>query len=498
MKKKKFRDSSVFGNLPHQFVTRQIRELTLTIGEGALELIINLLAMILVERTYGQEGLGVYSYLLSLFIIGGYLSEFGVPRYVERETALHYNDRERQAEIFTNAFQAILLLGLLFAGFCFLSAAYDTAHTRVQEKMAAYIFIGLAIPLRNLNRLKLAALHGHGKHEEVAKLETKKRLIFLGAIFLLLTIHVSPSYLMLSFLATELSLMAMAARKMALPSISTAWSGRNRLRPTLKEGYRVLFTDEAFDIVLYIDLLILGFYVPSWDLGVYAEASILARFFLLVPMSIRPIFRRKYCMLVANNEHEQAARMVHRTTTTIFYLHSLLVLYVLLYFPEILHTFFHTHGEELLSYRIFTVFVPGLLFSASVTASEPIYEAKGHVDSLRKIVLSVSIINVALNFYLVPFAGFFGAATATMISMLFYFFLFARNLPKRYIVSKTSYLLAGGVVYLTYVFMKELNAGPAITVWLVPVMLFLLFLFVDFFSFEDKSLKRIVDISETQ
>ena len=313
MKKKKFRNSSVFGNLPHHFVSRQIRELTLTIGEGALELIINLLAMVLVERTYGQEGLGVYSYLLSLFIIGGYLSEFGVPCYVERETALHFNDRERQAEILTNAFQAIFLLGLLFAGFCFLSAAYDTAHTRVQEKIVAYIFIGLAIPLRNLNRLKLAALHGHGKHEEVAKLETKKRFIFLGAIFLLLITHVPPSYLMLSFLAAELSLMVMAAKKMALPPISTAWSGRNRFRATLKEGYRLLFTDEAFDIVLYIDLLILGFYVPSWDLGVYAEASILARFFLLVPMSIRPIFRRKYCMLVSKNDLLHTENHSHRT-----------------------------------------------------------------------------------------------------------------------------------------------------------------------------------------
>ncbi|MEJ2164960.1 MAG: hypothetical protein P8X90_05490 [Desulfobacterales bacterium] len=54
-----------------------------TIGEGAVELFINLAVMVMVERTYDQRGLGVYAYLLSLFFIVGYLSEFGISRFAE-------------------------------------------------------------------------------------------------------------------------------------------------------------------------------------------------------------------------------------------------------------------------------------------------------------------------------------------------------------------------------------------------------------------------------
>ena len=274
--------------------SKRWREYSFTIGEGALELVVNLFAMILVERKYAQQGLGIYSYLLALFLIGGHVVEFGLCRYVERETALHQRARSKQIEILSNAHQAIFLLGLFFAVFCFLSAAYDAAHTRVQENLAAYLIVGLAVPLRNLTRLRLAVLHGHGQHEIVARFKTKKRFIFIGTIFLLSTIRVAPSFLVLAFLITEFSLLVLTARKSPLPPIRNTFRDLNRLRSTLREGYRLLFTEDFFDIILYVDLLILGFFVQAWDLGVYAEATVLARFFLLVPMSIRPIFRRKY------------------------------------------------------------------------------------------------------------------------------------------------------------------------------------------------------------
>ena len=463
------------------------REYSFTIGEGALELVVNLFAMILVERRYAQQGLGIYSYLLALFLIGGHVVEFGLCRYVERETALHQRERSKQKEVLSNAHQAIFLLGLLFAVFCFLSAAYDAAHTRVQENLAAYVIVGLAVPLRNLTRMRLAVLHGHGQHERVARFKTTKRFIFIGAIFLLSTIGVAPSFLVLAFLITEFSLMVLTARKSSLPPIRNTFTDLNRLRSTLREGYMLLFTEDFFDIILYVDLLILGIFLPAWDLGVYAEATVLARFFLLVPMSIRPIFRRKYCTFVAEKQYNTAATMVHKSAATLFFLHSLLALYLLLYFPEILHLLFRTHGEELLSYRIFTVLIPGLLFCGSVAASEPLYEAAGRLGSLRKLVVSVSLINLVLNFYLIPFARFFGAATATTISTLVYFFLFGSRLEKHYRIRKGSYVLAGGAVYLTFLLVGKLNIGVTITFFLIPLLLFSLFLSIGFFHYEPLS-----------
>jgi hypothetical protein len=58
------------------------------IGEGAVELCISLLLMILVERSYGRTGLGVFFSLLSCLFFVRYAANAGLSRYVEHEAIL--------------------------------------------------------------------------------------------------------------------------------------------------------------------------------------------------------------------------------------------------------------------------------------------------------------------------------------------------------------------------------------------------------------------------
>jgi hypothetical protein len=96
-------------------------------------------------------------------------------------------------------------------------------QTLIWEMAAAYLIIGATLPLRNLNRLKLAALHGLGRHDAVAKLRMIKRFIFLGVIFVILIIHIPPSLLFIAFLMSEIALKLLAARKYKLAKIKKSW-----------------------------------------------------------------------------------------------------------------------------------------------------------------------------------------------------------------------------------------------------------------------------------
>lgn len=473
-------------SLRHNEFFDKTRTYLLTVGEGAVELIINLVIMILVERTYDQQGLGVYAYLLSLYFIVGFLSEFGVARYAEHEIAKHHGDRAVQIKILSDAHQSLIGLSLVFAVLFFLTAAWDANHTRIGEMAAAYLIIGATLPVRNFNRLKLAALHGFGRHEAVAKLKMVKRLLFLGAIFILLILNIPPSLLFIAFLVSEISLMLLTALKYKLTKLPKSWKRFFPQRDTLAHGYRFVFTDDALEIVLYLDFFILGLFVSSRELGVYAEASILARFLLLIPVSIKPIFRRQYCLLAAGPALQQASKLFHQTTRFMFYLQSLLALFMLLYFPDILNIFFQASGEELLSFKIFTVIVPGLIFFAAVTSQEPVYEASEQESDLKKIILIMTAVNTVLNFYLVPFAGVFGAAAATMISMLVYFFVFDRYLAGPQKIKKTPYMFAGAGVYLLYMLMHNLDINFIISLVLIPPGLFVMLLAMGFFHFEER------------
>jgi O-antigen/teichoic acid export membrane protein len=480
VKKSREQIKPVLAGLRRQAGRLALRELSLVVGDRTFELITNLVMLVLVERTCGQSGLGIYSYLLSLYTLAAYLAEWGIPHYLERETALQSDSATDQASLLENAFRAVLILGGFAALLLLASSAYDTSSTRIEEKIGAYLLIGLAIPVRNINRLRLASLNGQGRHGEAAGLHWQKRIAFIATVVVLLKLQVQPSYLAAGFLLSELFLALIGRKKLRLPSVRTVLSGLDRLRDTLREGSRVLFTDDALDVVLYVDILVLGFFMSSRDLGVYAEASVFARFFLIIPTSLRPVFLRRFCLFTAQCEDFRAFSLAHRVVKHLFSVQSLLVLYMLLFYPAALRFFFETRGEELLSFRVFEVLAPGLLFSSSMVVIEPLYEATGRVDTLKRIMLTVFCANLILNVFLVPVSGLFGAACATSFSMMLHCVMLGACLAGPHRLKINTGLTAGCTVFLTYRMMEPLDAG-VLSILLTPVLLGSLFFVTGFF-----------------
>jgi hypothetical protein len=84
-----------------------------SIGESVIDLLVSLMVMIFIARIYGQRGLGIFSYLLSLLLVTGYLSELGIPKYVERETAVHHGHASQQFMIYADARKSIVITGII-------------------------------------------------------------------------------------------------------------------------------------------------------------------------------------------------------------------------------------------------------------------------------------------------------------------------------------------------------------------------------------------------
>ncbi len=54
---------------------QRVRNFSFLIGEGALDLGVNLIVMIMVERFLGEAGLGVFAYLLSILMFAGFIQD---------------------------------------------------------------------------------------------------------------------------------------------------------------------------------------------------------------------------------------------------------------------------------------------------------------------------------------------------------------------------------------------------------------------------------------
>jgi O-antigen/teichoic acid export membrane protein len=233
--------------------------------------------------------------------------------------------------------------------------------------------------------------------------------------------------------------------------------------------------------------LISGIFQTTTD----AEASILAKFFLIIPVGIKPVLRRRYCAAAANSNLHSEAPFTEKSVRMLFLIQSLLCLYLLLHFNGLLQTVFHTRGEELLSFRVFTLLLPGLLFFSTILPQEPLYEASGEAARLRELSMRVAGINLALNFYLVPFAGLYGAATASTVSMGLYFLLFGHRNSQILKIQKSPLLMGSAAIYLTYLTVKHLGVGIFFQLWLTPALLAALMYAAGFFNSVTKSPIRI-------
>jgi O-antigen/teichoic acid export membrane protein len=444
------------------------RDYLLAVSEEAVDILASLLSLVIVARAHGLEGLGVYSFLLSLFVIGSYLFEFGTARYVEREIALG-RGRSGVDDLFLMDVQKAALLSALagFGGVLLLGGIHAGAVSVSGVMGFGYLVVAAAVGLNILNSVNVAILHGLGRHAEASRASMKKRALFVGLVFLFSTLRFNAVFVLPALVFAEAAAMSWTRGKQGLPSLARSFRELHRASPVFKEGFQYYFTDEAFRVVIFLDLFILGFFVSPLAEGAYSEASVLARLFLIIPFSAAPIFRTRYYRISTEGGMDAVRSESRREAARLFTIHSLLGLTILLYFPHILRLVFKVQGDVPMPFRIFSILLPGLLYLGSAIVVEPLYTVSGQRQRLGRAALRVFLLNAFLNFYLIPYAGVLGAATATSVSLLVYFMLFARSLDGRLPFSRTTYLAAGLAVYVAYELFSSVR-WPGIFV--LPVM----------------------------
>jgi O-antigen/teichoic acid export membrane protein len=331
--------------------------------------------------------------------------------------------------------------------------------------------MALAMGPANANRLKLAILQGMGHHSRVARLRIGRHGLILAAVVVLTSAGVPPSYLLAAYLFADIAAAFAIRRHLIFPKLSAVFKQPLRAWATLQRGQVHLFTDNALELLLNIDLFVLGLFVSGYDLGVYAEAAVLVRLLLIVSQGIKPILRRRYAVLAARGRVALLQSAVGRTSALLFSLQAAMILTALLYFPVILDFLFEIRGEAAQSLRLFRMFVPGLVFYTVFSAQEPIYEALNRAHDLKQLTLMTAGINLLLSLYLVPAAGVNGAAVATMTTMLVHFLLFGRGLDIGPGLRKSSLVAAGLALYLIYTLLDNAALSPIATLWLGPVLL---------------------------
>ena len=182
----------------------------------------------------------------------------------------------------------------------------------------------------------------------------------------------------------------------------------------LKVSIPLMFAQCVQFIMAWTDKLMLGNMMGAEEVGIYFTAFKLSMFASIALMAINSIASPKFAELYGKKDFDGLKKVAHQSSKMIF-LATLPLVLLFFAFPEFLLGLF---GEEFkVGVKAFVFLSFGKLISSFSGSAGNILQMTGKQVIFMNVLFVGAIVNVILNFFLIPKFGINGAALASMISL---------------------------------------------------------------------------------
>jgi O-antigen/teichoic acid export membrane protein len=181
-----------------------------------------------------------------------------------------------------------------------------------------------------------------------------------------------------------------------------------------KVSIPMMITSVSFLLMGNIDKIMLGMLSTVENVGVYYVALKLATFTSFILASINSIAAPKFSELFWQKKMDSLRKIV-RASSLIIFIFTFPVLLIYISLPKQIMGLF---GEEfVLGWSSLVILSIGQFVNASCGSIGVFMNMTGEQKNMRNMVLVATILNITLNYMLIPLYGINGAAIATAVSM---------------------------------------------------------------------------------
>ena len=374
----------------------------------------------MVAKIYGSEGNGLFSFCFAILNILMILSMLGLETYLIRFIADYANKQYWGAIqwIYQKALGLTVAMGLILGVLLYftLPALMDSIGKSEYTKGLQITAIAL-IPAA-VTRLNSEALKGLKKVKLYSLLQNISILAFaMLGIAVLELIRNQQENILWGVLFGEIVVMIWS---FYLWRRQTYHKAADEVSPVsnkemLKTALPLLMASAVFFFMNWTDRIMLGFMASQKDLGVYEVAFKISQLGNMVIFAINTIAAPKFSEFFGKGEMDQFKKMAQQTTGLIV-LATLPVIVIILLFPEFLLNIF---GAAFIEGKTSLYILAGRTFFTAATGSVVIIlNMTGKQKASQFILLIAGILNIGLNYMLIPLYGMHGAAIATLISTI--------------------------------------------------------------------------------
>ena len=372
-----------------------------------------LLSGIIIARNYGAEIIGTVSVLSSSMALIALFASFGLHVVLLKKIpACRNTGYDNYFAMIRISFFFTLVLSLILWG---------AIHFFYPEKFNEYI--PLAIIVFVYLKIGLATLRGFNDVKAYSFFTSAPSLVRFLLLFLV-TFHFyhKDFPILLVFvipLITDVCLLIYIHIKYSNRSSVVAvksMRGKKFYRQTLALGFPFMLTEGMYLLISNVDIVMLGAMKGKSLAGIYSICTVLIALLSMVYISIQSFATSKFSLLHSENKEEELKSLAIKISKLNFILHLFPSL-VLIFFGEIILG--ELYGKEFVEgYSALVILVVAILTRSCCGLSGTLLNMAGHQKVFSLITLFVVILNVVLNWVLIPLMGIDGAAISTAVSLI--------------------------------------------------------------------------------
>lgn len=377
---------------------------------------------VLLARLLGPDGYGTYAYAMALVMIFVLLAEAGLPVLVTRETAQEMA-LDRPAVVM-GVWQWSRRLSAVLSVIVVIGAAgvvYLVSRGQLGPENRVTLWALLLVPLIAQSNLRGAALRGLGRIVEGQLPGIVVRpFVFLALLVALVLLPTETT----PVLAMALHVLAGATAFLAgiwllsrhSPSRVDASTPHLRRREWLSSALPLALVSGMVTINDHADIVILGMFESADQIGIYKVAVQMAGLAWFGLYTVNSVVAPRFARLYAEGDLSRLQRLVTGSSRAVLLFSALVTALFLITGQYLLPSLFGPAFGA--SYAPMAILLGGQLVNSGAGSVGTLLSMTGHERVLARAVGTSALINVVLNFALVPNWGTEGAAVATAISLI--------------------------------------------------------------------------------
>ncbi|WP_226581132.1 flippase [Halobacillus litoralis] len=373
---------------------------------------LNILVFLYFARAVGAEEFGQYNFIMSLVLIMQGISTLGTMGITTREL-VKYPDKRN--ELIGTTLAIVFFMSLVsYISIILFGFIYNDSGPIIY-----YFVIGLLVVFQSLEVIDLY-FQAEKRIREISRIRIKNTLLFV--IFKIVILTITESLLIIScvfiFEYIVMYMKYLITYRKINGRLRALKFRLNIAKRLLAESWPLAISILGSVIYLRIDQVMVQFIAGNSAVGNYALASKISEMWIFIPQAIAVAYFPK--IIQSQNDKRKFNYNMQQLYTVIFGLSIIIIPIILLgssVIPLIL-------GEEYREAKsILQIHVFGLIFSFWGAIRSKWFIAEGLLKLSLLSHLGGAILNIIFNLFLIPLYGGVGAATATVISYCFSYYI---------------------------------------------------------------------------